>query len=110
MMGNIANHTALGNQLRRNNRAARQREFANGVDGLFRHVIDGAGSEISRVRAAGYVAMTAASCIIQDGAQGARAATSAADAWVRRNPWTAVGLGALLGGLAGALQMRRRSE
>jgi len=90
-------------------RADKHREFASGVDGLIRHVIDAADSEISKVRAAGYVALTAANCVIQDGAHSARAATSAADQWIRRNPWTAVGIGAFVGAVFGVIHVRRRS-
>jgi ElaB/YqjD/DUF883 family membrane-anchored ribosome-binding protein len=96
--------------LRRNSRADKYREFANGVDGLVRHVIAVADSEIPKIRAAGYVALTAANCIIQDSAQSARAAASAADDWVRRNPWWAVGIGAFVGALFGVIHQRRRSE
>lgn len=109
-MGNTASQRPLTNQLRRTSRADKHREFASGVDGLVRHVIDAAGSDMSRVRAAGYVALTAANCIIQDGAHSACAVSSATDAWVRRNPWTAVGIGAFVGALAGAIHMRRRSQ
>jgi ElaB/YqjD/DUF883 family membrane-anchored ribosome-binding protein len=110
IMGNTASHRPLADQLRRNSLAEKHREFASGVDGLVRHVIDAAGSDISRVRAAGYVALTAANCLFQDGTRGARAVTSAADTWVRRNPWTAVGIGAFVGALAGAIHIRRRWE
>jgi len=92
----------------RNRRADKHREFANGVDGLVRHVIDVADSEITKVRAAGYVALTAANCIMEDGARRVLSATHAADNWVRRNPWKAVGIGALLGAVFGVIRARRR--
>jgi ElaB/YqjD/DUF883 family membrane-anchored ribosome-binding protein len=88
-------------------RADKQREFANGVDGLVRHVIGTADSEITRFRAAAYVALTAAHCMVQDGAHNARAAGLAADNWVRRNPWMAVGIGAFAGAIFGATRARR---
>jgi ElaB/YqjD/DUF883 family membrane-anchored ribosome-binding protein len=109
-MGISVYHRPLSDPLRRSRRVDKHREFANGVDGLVRHVISVADSEISKVRAAGYVALTAANCIIEDGARSARAATSAADHWVRRNPWTAVGIGAFVGAVFGIVHMRRRSE
>lgn len=109
-MGMYVYHRPTSDPLRRKRRADKHREFASGVDGLIRHVIDVADSEISKVRAAGYVAMTAANCIIQDGAHSARAVGSAADDWIRRNPWTAVGIGAFVGAVFGVIQGRRRSE
>jgi ElaB/YqjD/DUF883 family membrane-anchored ribosome-binding protein len=109
-MGINLYHRTLSDQLRRNRRAVKYREFANGVDGLVRHVIDVADSEIPKIRAASYVALTAANCIIQDGVRSASVAVSAADQWVRRNPWTAVGIGAFVGAVFGVIHQRRRPE
>ncbi len=83
-------------------------QFASGVDYLVRHVIDTADVDISRMRAALYIARTAVDTIVQDGANGARAAAWATDSWVRTNPWKAVGISAVIGAVAGVLISRPR--
>ena len=89
------------------------RQVIHDAEELLRATAGQAGEQISKVRERAEASLRTAkeqlSTIGDTAADAARCASERTDAYVRTNPWIAVGVGALAGLVAGMVIGRRRS-
>ena len=92
-------------------KAGQLQKFFDDVEELLRRVSDLGDRDISRLRSRLESSIEHVKDAARDGAQAAvdstRRAADAADGYVHRNPWTAIGATAAIGVLLGALLSRK---
>jgi ElaB/YqjD/DUF883 family membrane-anchored ribosome-binding protein len=86
--------------------------FVSYVEELVKHVATVSDGEVARIRSKVEGALEGARQVVEDGAQSvnqrARAGADAADDFVRRSPWAAIGIAIAVGTLLGVAARPRR--
>ena len=87
-------------------------DLFDNVEDLIKRVAEIDSPEIQKIRAKARVALMAAKSAVGDGAthigRQARRAAATTDGYLRESPWSALGLGAIIGIGAGVLMTRAR--